>query len=720
MAEFRGLVPKDSVTELPMGQSDNMDTSSEVMALTESSGDEALMQVNNIVTYVKEEFNRAKDKRRSDEIRWLKAYRNFRGLYGPDVQFTDTEKSQAFLRITKMKVLASHAHLTDILFSGAKFPIGVEPSPIVENVAEAVHFDPKEKKKPEDPNQTKQPAKSPRIGNVVRQDILKMLGPYEEQLDRIKDDLKEGYGTTPTSHTFEPAIMAAKNMEKQIHDQLEESDTTKHLRLMVHDLCLFGTGVFKGPFAKDKEYPKWDEDGSYRPVFKPVADVGYVSVWDAYPDPDARTMEECEKFIQRHRMSRTQLRALKGRPYFRQESIEEAIKNGYNYINEYWEDDLKDFEDTPAGGIDRFEVLEYWGLLDKEIAEDAKIEIPEELEDQDQIQCNIWTCGNQVLRVVLNPFKPARIPYYITPYEVNPYSIFGIGVAENMEDLQESMNGFWRMAIDNAAISSNVVFEIDETNLVPGQDMKIYPGKIFRRQAGAPGQAIFSTKFQNVSNEIFMLFDKARQLSDEVTGLPSYSHGMANVQNTGKTASGMSMLMGAADRNIKSVVRNIDDYLLSPLGKSMFAFNMQFNFDKKMIGDLEIVARGTEALMRNEVRAQKLQQFAQITANPMDAPFVKRDYILRELSASLDLDPDKTVNDPREAAIQAHEIQKLNQAMGVQPDQAAQGSGTNASGAPSPNDPTGTGGGNIAPGNAPPPGAPGNTDPTQGGPPSGP
>ena len=28
-------------------------------------------------------------------------------------------------------------------------------------------------------------------------------------------------------------------------------------------MALFGTGVMKGPFAVDKEYPNWDEDGEY-------------------------------------------------------------------------------------------------------------------------------------------------------------------------------------------------------------------------------------------------------------------------------------------------------------------------------------------------------------------------------------------------------------------------------------------------------------------------
>ena len=122
----------------------------------------------------------------------------------------------------------------------------------------------------------------------------------------------------------------------------------------------------------------------------------------------------------------------------------------------------------------------------------------------------------------------------------------------------------------------------------------------------------------------------------------------------GRTASGMSMLMGAAAQNIKAVVRNIDDYLLTPLGKALFAFNMQLNFDEEYVkGDLDVRARGTESLMRNEIRSQRLLQFMQMAQNPAMQPFVKYDYILREIAASMDLDEGKILNDPREAAIHA-------------------------------------------------------------------
>ena len=675
--------------------------------LEDATSPEEAMEENNeysgVVSFVKERYQRAKDARLTDETRWLESYRNFRGIYGPDVQFTDTEKSRAFIKITKTKVLGAYGKITSILFSSKKFPIGIEETPVPEGVAKEVYFDPKQD---EAEKQTQTSPYNTFLRDSINEELKKKLGPVADQVTRLppESNLREGAGKTPTSYTWEPAKIAAKKMDDQIQDQLDEMDASKHLRAFAHELCLFGSGVWKGPFATDKEYPRWDSGGKYDPMFKTVPDAGQISIWNFYPDPDGRTMSEVDYGIERHRMTRSQLRALGKRPMFRPESISAAINMGTNYVPEYWESTLDDSSNRVGGDIERYEVLEYWGTMSRESVEESGIDLPKSLEDAEEVQVNIWICNGQLLRLVLNPFNPVRIPYYVCPYELNPYSIFGIGVAENMSDTQLIMNGFMRLAIDNAAISSNVVFEVDETNLVPGQDMSVYPGKIFRKQSGAPGQSLFATKYPNVTNECMMLFDKARQLADEATGMPSYAHGMSGIQSTGRTASGMSMLMGAADENIKSVIRNIDDYLLIPFGQSLYAWNMQFNFDKDIVGDLTVVARGTESLLRNEVRSQKLMQFLQITNNEADAPFAKRDYLLREVAMSMDLDPDKCVNDPREAAIQAEQMKKYREMMGIPSDQGMQKPG-NPAAAPDVNDPTGgNGGGNVQPGAAPNPG----------------
>ena len=675
--------------------------SADVVALEEANDvEQENLDYSGVASFIESQFRRSKDQRLADEDRWLMGYRNYRGIYGPEVQFTDTEKSQAFVKITKTKVLAAYAQIVDVLFAGSKFPLGIDARKDPNNVAGAVNYDPNAIT-PEKVDEKLGVDYTPKRA-VARPNLEQDLGVYQNTLAPVEEELQSGAGTTNSSITYEPAKRAAQMMERKMHDQLDETNASKHLRSVAFETCLFGTGVLKGPFAFDKEYPNWDEEGNYSPIFETIPKVEYVSIWDFYPDPDARNMSEAEFTVQRHRLNRSQMRGLKRRPHFREESIELALEYGPQYQREYWEDALDETNNSESP--DRFEVLEYWGVIDAELAEEADLELPEEVADRDEVQVNVWICNGQILRFVVNPFTPTRIPYTAVPYELNPYGFFGIGVAENMEDTQLLMNGFIRMAVDNCALSGNLLIEIDETNLVPGQDLSVYPGKVFRRQAGAPGQSIFGTKFPNVSNELLMMFDKARQLSDEATGIPSYSHGVGGVMGVGRTASGMSMLMGAAAQNVKAVVRNVDDYLLSPLGKALFAFNMQFNFDQEYTkGDLEVIARGTESLMRNEIRSQRLLQFMQMTANQQMAPFVKYDFILREIAASMDLDEEKILNDPREAMIQAKMMAEIQAMMPQQPEpQQMQG-------APSPEDPTGTGGGNIAPGSAPEPTAEGFT-----------
>jgi hypothetical protein len=675
---------------------------------------EDIFQGNSLMAFLDERFSRAEDARRSDEDRWLRAYHNYRGIYGADVQFTEAEKSRVFIKVTKTKTLAAYGQITDVLFANNTFPLSIEPTILPEGVAESVHVeaDPKMADMPEEQSSLfgyKGDGKDFPKGATATS-LADMLGPLKEKFAEL--DVKAGAGSTPTSITFHPAMVAAKKMQKKIMDQLDESNANKQLRSAAFEMALFGTGIMKGPFAVDKEYPRWDEDGKYNPIIKTMPQTSHVSVWNAYPDPDANNTDEMQYFIERHKMSSTQLRGLKKRPMFRSNVIDMVIADGPDYTKKSWEDDLNDYQtDT---GVERYEVLEYWGVVDAELLEKNDVKIPSELADMPELQANIWFTNGKIIRLVLNPFKPVRIPYYAVPYELNPYSFFGVGIAENMDDTQTLMNGFMRLSVDNAVLSGNLVFEVDETNLVPGQDLTIHPGKVFRRQGGAPGQALFGTKFPNVSQENLQMFDKARQLADESTGLPSFSHGQTGVAGVGRTASGISMLMNAASGGIKTVIKNVDDYLLRPMGEAFFAFNMQFDYDPEAAGDLEVKARGTESLMQNEVRSQRLLQFLQVIQNPALAPFAKLPYIVREIAKSMDLDPDLVANNMDEAARQALILQKMQPA----PEPAAAGP---AGGPPPVSDTSGGGGGNMGVGTAPAPGEQGFSGaPAQAAPPAAP
>ena len=178
-----------------------------------------------------------------------------------------------------------------------------------------------------------------------------------------------------------------------------------------------------------------------------------------------------------------------------------------------------------------------------------------------------------------------------------------------------------------------------------------------------------------------------------------------------RTASGMSMLMGAASLNIKTVIKNIDDQLIKPLGESMFQWNMQFyEGDLPIQGDLEIKATGSSSLMKKEVRSQRLTMFLQTVQNPAIAPFVRMSEVIKELAHSLDLDPQEIMNTKDEAQIYAKIIgqQNVNQRTSPQaPIPGELGPMEGNGGIPAenagPNNP-GNGESPIGPGNTPMPG----------------
>ena len=682
-----------------------------------------------LVGLIEDRFEQSQSAREADEQRWLKAYHNFRGLYGKQQSFRESEKSKVFIKVTKTKVLAAFGQLVDVIFGTGQFPIGVKETLIPEGVATYRHIDTTpgiETSLSEEEEKEEQEIVNPfDVGYEGDGKVLKAgatFGQGESRFERLLNEAEEKGeitlidGPSPDPNVLEvsPAKEAARKMQKLIHDQIEESNGSSELRNAIFEAALFGTGIIKGPFNHNKTIGRWRKDEAtgnrnYDPLSVRVPRIEFVSIWDFFPDPSATTIDECEYTFHRHKLNRSQLRALSKLPYFDKDAIRDALMLGPNYVEQDYEHELKDDARTEDYGSGQFEVLEYWGIMDAEYAREAGMELDEDVDDLDEVQINAWVCNGKLLRTVVNPFTPYRLPYNAFSYERNPYSFFGIGVAENMDDSQQIMNGHARMAIDNLALSGSLVFDVDESALVGGQSMEIYPGKVFRRQAGMPGQAIHGVKFPNTSQENMMMFDKFRQLADEQTGIPSYSHGQTGVQSMTRTASGMSMLLGAASLNIKTVVKNLDDFLLKPLGQAYYQWNMQF-FDGQLEieGDLEIKAMGTNSLMQKEVRSQRLTMFLQTAQNPAIAPFVKISKIISELAYSLDLDPDEILNDPEEAAIMAQIIGVQNAGQGNGSEAVPPSDQSGAMGSPqgTPQQPqdvgaTGTGGGNIGTGSVP-------------------
>ncbi len=635
----------------------------------------------------------------------LNAYRAWRGELSPEELAAVAQARQrmgaassVFIKITKTKATAAYGQLCEILFANNKFPLGVEPTPNPEGIPETVTIVPE----------------GVQFGEQVTdaygfkgdgRDIPKgatsssLITNLKSSLSGLIKGKKFIDGASPDHQQFpniHPAQMAATNLEKVMQDQLAEGDGERILRKGAYECVLYGTGILKGPFSYNEIQPKWkleeDDTVTYNPETKLIPKFSHVSVWDFYPDPDARNLDECEFVIERHLLSRSQLRQLQNRPKFNREAINMLLTESPTYVSEFWETAIG--KSASTAGNHRYEVLEYWGNVDRELVEALGIEVPDSA--LNMVQINAWICGDYVLRLVLNPFQPNMLPYHVVTYEEHPHRMWGIGVPENMADTQMLMNGHIRMSIDNLRFAGSLVFEVNESQLVPGQDFTIFPGKVFRKQGGAPGQSVFGLQFPNTAQAHLQFFDKARMLADEATGIPSFAHGQTGAQSGIRSASQTSMLMSAAALSIKTVAKNFDELIMS-VGNSLFRWNMQFNVkDKNIRGDVKIIAKGTASLMQREVVTQRLLSLLQIGGNPAVAPFLKMDEIIKEIVRNMDLDGDKFVNDPVTAKLFAESMGQTMPSTSVTNNMAPP---TGEMPAPSPGDNTG---------NAPTPQAPGN------------
>ena len=613
-------------------------------------------------SYVQDKYNESKNARDSFESRWTDYFNQFRGRYSHEEQVMLTrirEKnpyaSEAFIKITKTKALAAYGSIIEVLTAGNEFPISVEETTEPEGIAKKIHLD--QENTSETASTIEELASSIGYAGDGRAQLppgtstTGVLGGLGSKLSNLfkGGSFAQGEAPTPDVPEISPAKIASDRMNEVLQSQLMENEVVSEIEKCVWEMCVLGTGIIKGPFTKKELIPHWTyEEGSDKPVFSPIEKILPVfkapSIWSIFPDPYATSITNCDYIVERHKMTKAQLSKLKTQPGFNADVITVALRQNANALEEFWETNLRDNDDV--GPNTRYEVLELWGKVTVGEAKQFGIEgIPKNLDDSEYVDVQIWAVHGMAIRKELNPFIPERLPYFIIPYEVQPYQLWGQGIPENMEDAQRMINVHTRAAQDNLRLAGSVMLEVNEAQLVPGQDNTIYAGKIWRRQGGAPGQSIYSINVNNTAANHFQMIQQANQMADQTT-VPSVLHGQTGVTGVGRTATSLSMIMNGGNLAIRTVIKNLDRDLLKPLGNALFQWNMQFNMDTPEIrGDLRIIAKGASALSQREVQSQRLLTFIQIMSNPALAPYANLQYLIKELARSLEINPNEAVND---------------------------------------------------------------------------
>ena len=546
---------------------------------------------------LKSEFDEVAALRRPYEDEWVEALRQYKGIYAPEVmkrlsaQDSDMgQRSKIYLRLTKVKCDAICARLMDLLFPAngvMNFGIAPTPNPTVRDEAMAAGLDA----------------------------FVAMGGdPNTLDMDAFRRDVAEE---------------ACKAMFRTMRDQLAETARRQSYRKVCDALIAhavrYGTGVLKGPLVETRTRARYGQDASGAWGLQQTDDGVWpffevVPIWSVFPDLAATSKHELRFVWQEHLMTGREMQDLVRYPKFDAEVIAAYLREkpqGDAMLREYELSVRQLSEEYSAPDLKgRYRVLERWGYLTGRELMDAGVDVGEGREHE-VFSSNIWVVGNHVVKADLNPLQGVEFPYYFFHFSKDESSFFGEGAPKLMRDCQAGINASVRMLVDNAAISSGPIVGINMRALAEGQDpTTLSPWKVFLFDDATDMDQMMKTwTLQSNSQDLVTILQLFQNFADELS-TPRYTYGDQNVGGAGKTASGLSMLMGASNIAIKSLVKRFDDDVTIPFITALYHWNLQWSDDETIKGDYNVMAMGSTNLVAKELRAQQHQVLLGVTSNP--------------------------------------------------------------------------------------------------------
>jgi len=596
--------------------------------------------------------------------RLLKSRRLKAGKYSPEQAAAIALKggTQLFFNVTEQKCEAAEAWLTDVLTPTDDRSWDIRPTPIPTlpgDMGEAIlqaavqQFAHLEAFTPEDIDAR---------GLMVQEYATQM---YDEMLKQLSEEAQE----------------INDRMSQKMADQTIEGGWAEAVGEFVNDLVTYPTAILKGPVMVQKKVLAY-ENG------EPVVKEEIVPTWKCvdpmnfYPGPNARNVEEsylCEILY----IDKANLSLMRGVPGWNVDAINAVLSMNQQSITNPPDQDLsihtekatlEDRDDIYNNGIavGSVSAVEFWGNVpgwmlkqwgSKEAIADDFAYYP--------VQC--IKVGNLVLLAKLNADPLSRRPYFADSFVRNKNSIWGLAsIPEKMEDCQDGVNGTQRALMNNQALASGPMQAVDLDAILPQYIPtinNIAPWKVIGYSSSKSGGRDPVKWFQPKSNsaELINTSDWYEKKADDRTLIPSYVTGDQDIGGAGQTASGLSMLMGAASRGIKRVIKSTDKYVTRPAIERLYNQNMlDPNIDKNCKGDAQVIARGALALLVKEQTQLRRQEFLALTNNPTDLAIIGvegRATVLREVAKALDIPVDKVV--PSEEALrQQHNAEMQRQGVG--------------------------------------------------------
>lgn len=634
-----GVMPVQTLDDMARNES----ITAEAVARAELANNSPVIQ--GLAAHIRNHWTLAKDAKQRTEQDMLRAVRAKRGEYDPEqlARIRKSGGSEIYMMLFATKARQAKALLVDVLIgNGTEKPWTITPSPVPELP----------------PNEVQQ------IMQSMQEQVMmaEMMG-----LNVTVEDVRQGLMDAKQqleNSIMETARIYAERAEMKIEDVLVEGGWLKAVDEFLDDLMVFKTAFIKGPVVRKKQMLKWQpsptNDGTFAPVPVSEQKLEYerVDPFNIYPAPWAKCTDDAF-LIERHKLSRTDLNQLMGIEGYDEDAIRAVLDtHGTGGLHEWLQSDNerahaegRDSMSADARRSDTIDAIQYWGCVSGKMLKEWGMEDTEVPDESKEYEIEAWLIGQWVIKVVINADPLYRRPYYSDGFSRIPGAFWHNSLFDALRDCQDMCNSAARALANNLGIASGPQVVVNIERLPPTEPVtEMFPWKIWQvnsDQTGSSAAAIDFFQPNSNANELMGVFSRFSELADEYSGIPKYMAGIGGGEGgAGRTASGMSMMIGNASKQIKQLIGSLDLNVIGPSVERTYQWLMQYEPTAGMKGDLHIVARGALSLVTKEAAQVRRNEFLMATGNPMDMQIIGiegRAEILREMSKGLNLNPDKII-----------------------------------------------------------------------------
>lgn len=667
MAESHGLLRVVSAEELQQQEQRDVDAAERSREEQETQ-DPANQQ---LIGYIQQRWHIMRDHRstRGLSSRLLLSLRTFNGEYDRR-HLAEIKKfggSEVYSRIIGTKARGATALLRDVYFSAGR-PWDLEPTP-----------DPQT---PEDLTAT--------IPQLVQMEAaaLQQAGQpiSQEQIQQRMSQLMEA----AQQATNRQAAKEAKIATKKLDDYLVEGGFYEALAAFLVDLPLFPFAVIKGPTVKMVDDVVWEE-GKAVVKTKPKLVWSRVSPFDFYFSPGVNSIADSDT-CERMRWTRKDLNDLLGLPGWNENAVRGAMV-AYDQGLRDWMDPAdseraleEDREDPNFNRSDMIDAMMFTGHVPGKMLKDWGLGDDQVTDTETDYHVQAWICGTFVLKVQITPSPRKRHPYFVTSFEKVPGTPVGNSLVDMLSDVAEVANASLRNLVNNMSLASGPqVVVLDNRFAVTEDTDELYPWKRWH-MADEPGQGSLPpvSFYQPQSNaaELLGIYQQMTEIADEISAIPRYVTGSGAPGGAGRTASGLSMLMGNASKVLQQVAHNIDMDVMNHTLQSLYDLLMLTTTDT-VKGDEQIRVNGVSTVMAREAERARQLEFIQLTANPIDMQIMGmegRSEVLRAVADDLGLPVEQIVPTPEMLQQRQQQMLQAQQAQAAATGEGGLSAGTDQPG----------------------------------------